>query len=455
MKKIIISFLFIELFFIPFNLATAAEQRIKPKNIIFLIGDGMGLGQIEIARTFEYGKEGNLFLESLPYTALAHTYSANNKVTDSAAGGTALAIGKKTNNGMIGVTADGKTSPSILDVFKKNGLKTGIVTTNSVTDATPASFTASVKNRWTGQKEIAKQQLRNKVDVILGGGQKYFTTTNTHGTKLLDQYKQAGYEYVTTAKELQNANSGKLIGLFGPKHLNFKLDRDDVKSQEPSLSEMAAKALETLSKDNKGFFTMIEGARIDQASHAGDITSIWKETIEFDEAVKYCVKWAKNHPDTLVVVAADHETMGVSATEPMDVTELKKITVTPHYMASQLQKNPTGNGFTNDSIKHVFQKYAHITLTNKDVASFNSQTIPSTGQVYPEQHVAWEIGNIIAKHYHAGILDRSTEELSSTGGHTSNMIPVFAYGTGAENFHGVIDNTDIPKMLVHLMGYSF
>ncbi|WP_445490504.1 alkaline phosphatase [Niallia sp. 03133] len=455
MKKLICSFVLMQLLLTQTSYAAPIGQTNRPKNIILLIGDGMGLGQLEIARTFEYGKKGRLFLESLPYTALVHTNSANNRVTDSAAGGTALAIGKKTNNGMIGVTADGKTSASILDIFKKNGLKTGIATTNSVTDATPASFTASVKNRWTGQKEIAKQQLQNKVDVILGGGQSYFTDfKNTHETNLLDQYKQAGYEYVTTTEELQKASSGKVLGLFGPKHLNFKLDRDDLKSKEPSLAEMAAKALDTLSKENKGFFAMFEGARIDQASHAGDITSIWKETMEFDEAVKYCVKWAKVRKDTLVVVAADHETMGVSATEPMDVKSLKKIAVTPHFMASQLQKNAAGIGYTNDSVKKVFQEYASITLTNKDIVLFNSQLTPANGQAYPEQHVAWEIGNMIAKHYHAGILDRSIEELSSTGGHTSNMIPVFAYGIGAENFHGVLDNTDIPKMLIQLMGYS-
>lgn len=454
MKKIIISFLFIQLFFIQTSYAAPIETN-RPKNIIFLIGDGMGLGQMEIARTFEYGKKGRLFLETLPYTALAHTYSANNQVTDSAAGGTALAIGKKTNNGMIGVTADGKPADSILDLFKKNGLSTGIVTTNSVTDATPASFTASVKNRWTGQMEIAKQQLQNDVDVILGGGEKYFTSQNAHGVKLLDQYQQAGYQYVTTDKELQKANSRKLLGLFGPKHLNFKLDRDNVNSQEPTLTDMTAKALETLSKDNKGFFTMIEGARIDQASHAGDITSIWKETIEFDDAVKYCVKWAETHQDTLVVVAADHETMGVSATEPMNKKALKKITVTPHFMAKHLQKNANGIGYTNKSIKQVFHQYANMTVTDEDTALFNSQINPKKGQVYPEQHVAWEIGNMIAKHNHAGVLNRTIEELSSTGGHTSNMIPVFAYGKGAETFHGVLDNTDIPKKLAETMGFTF
>lgn len=454
MKKLMLSLLLPIFLFIQ-TISGEASPKTGPKNIILLIGDGMSLGQMEIARLFEYGKQGSLYVETLPYTALAHTYSANNRVTDSAAGGTALAIGKKTKNEMIGVTANGKEEKSILDSFKDHGYKTGIVTTNSVTDATPASFTASVKNRWEDQRKIAKQQLENKVDVIMGGGLSYFDANKKGDTNLIKQYKKAGYQFVTTNKELEKATSAKILGLFGPKHLNFKLDRNELHSQEPNLTEMTSKAIETLSKDSKGFFAMIEGARIDHASHASDITSIWKETVEFDNAVKYCVEWAKKHPDTLVVVAADHETMGISASEPMDIKALKKIPVTPHYMASQLQKNKSGIGYTNDSIRKVFKKYAHITLSNRDIALFQSDIKTEQGQVYPEQQVAWEIGSRIAKHYHAGSLDRNTEKLSSTGGHTSNMIVVFAYGKGADQFHGVMDNTDIPKKLAELMGFAF
>jgi len=452
MKKLIILLLLVFSFIHP--ISETAYGKNGPKNIILLIGDGMGLGQMEIARLFEYGKQGKLYTETLPYTALAHTYSANNRVTDSAAGGTALAIGEKTRNEMIGVGASGKEKKSILDLFKEHGYKTGIVTTNSVTDATPASFTASVKNRWADQREIAKQQLENQVDVIMGGGLSYFAANKKGETNLIKEYQNAGYQFVNTNKTLHQATNAKILGLFGPKHLNFKLDRDELHSQEPSLTEMAAKTLETLSTDSKGFFAMIEGARIDHASHSSDITSIWKETIEFDETVKYCVEWAKKHSDTLVVVAADHETMGISASEPMNINTLKKISVTPYYMESQLQKNKSGIGYTNDSIKKVFKQYAYITLSNRDVALFQSNIKTEKEQVYPEQQVAWEIGNKIAEYYHAGSLNRSTEKLSTTGGHTSNMIAIFAYGKGASQFHGVMDNTDIPKKLAALMEFA-
>ena len=465
MQKIFISLLTVcLLFFVPTfypdkivegKMVDEMKKTQTPKNIIFLIGDGMGIGQMEIARLFEYGKNGNLFMESLPYTAIAHTQSANNRVTDSAAGGTALAIGQKTNNGMIGITPEGKNVDSILDAFKKNHKKTAIITTNSVTDATPASFTASVNNRWADQEEIAKQQLQNNVDIILGGGYKNFTKKDKRGITLLDAYKENGYDVVLTNKELQVAKGPKLIGLFNENHLNFQLDKDNLKTSEPSLKEMTNRALQILSKDDNGFFALIEGGRIDHASHASDITGIWKETIAFDEVVKDCIDWAKQRQDTLVVVAADHETMGVSATEGMDIGALKKVDVSPQFMVSKLQKKKNGKGYTNKSIKKVFQQYAGITLSKEQLRSFQDSIQPKTDQVYPEQHIAWNIGNMIAKHYHAGITDREVQGLSSTGGHTSNMIVVFAYGIGAEQFHGIMDNTEIPRKMASIMKYHF
>lgn len=432
--------------------ACSAPASNGPKNVIFLVGDGMGLGQMEIARIFEHGKDGKLFLQSLPYTALVQTYSANNNVTDSAAGGTAIAIGKKTNNGMIGLTPDGKEWPSILDIFKENGAKTGIITTNSVTDATPASFTASVKDRWADQEEIAKQQWRNKIDVIMGGGSMYFGKNK----ELIKKYQNNGYTVVTTNAELAKAGGNKLLGLFASKHLSFKQDREELKSSEPTLTEMASKTLETLEKGDNGFFAVIEGARIDHAAHSADITGIWKETIEFDEAVKYCVQWAQKRNDTLVLVAADHETMGISMTEPLDVRALKKIQISPELMANKLIKDTKTETYTKESIISVFNKYANISLTNDEVAQFNERIKNNDGKIYPEQKVGREIGRVIATHFHAGIMDEATQQLSSsTGGHTGNMIALFAVGNGAKEFHGVIENTDIPKIIAKLKGYDF
>ncbi|MEH7345483.1 alkaline phosphatase [Bacillus sp. JJ1532] len=426
-----------------------------PKNVIFLIGDGMGIGQIEVARQMEYGKEGRLFLESLPFVSLVHTSSYNNAVTDSAAGGTALAIGKKTNNGMIGVTANGHESDSILDVFKNHGKKTGVISTNTVTDATPAAFTASVKNRWTGQDEIAHQQLKNEVDVLLGGGADFFRADHQNGRDLIKEAIHEGYTFVSNRDELLAAKGMRMLGLFNPSYMSFKLDRKFLTSQEPSLKEMTEKAIEFLAKEEKGFFLMSEGARIDHASHAADLTSVWKEVIEFDDAVKYAVNWARKEGNTLVLVVADHETMGISATEPLNIEGLKEVKATPEYMVSKFIRKTNSLEFEPNSVQNTVKKYANIELTANEITQLNDRVRNVQGVVYPQHQAAWVLGSIIAKHYHAGIVDSSIRSISSTGGHTANPVPLFAFGKGAEVFNGVLDNTDIPKKIAELMGYEW
>ncbi|MDP4164109.1 MAG: alkaline phosphatase [Bacillota bacterium] len=431
----------------------SAVLQSKPKNIIFMIGDGLGIGQMEIARLFEYGKEGRLFFQTLPHTGLVLTYSANNFVTDSAAAATALATGKKTNNGMIGITPDGKEADSILDLFKNDGKKTGIISTNTVTDATPAAFTASVQNRWAGQGEIARQQFENKIDVLLGGGASIFSPEHQKGIDLVQRFRQAGYSVATSREQLLSTKGDRILGLFHPSYMTFKQDREELGSQEPDLTEMTKKAIETLSKGKKGFFVMIEGARIDQSAHSGDIASIWKETIEFDEAVKYAVKWAEKQGDTLVVVTADHETMGISAPDPLNIGAYKNLKVTPEYMATKLIYNQREGQFTKESIKNVFYLYTGISLNEDEAQLLNDRIRASSGQVYASQRIAWEIGSLIAEKFNAGMISSKIRALSSTGGHTANMIPIFSYGPGSQSFVGVINNIEIPQKMAKLMGY--
>lgn len=458
MKKIIISILLVIVMNVHPNIANGHNEllatRTRPQNVIMMVGDGMGLGHIEIAKLFEYGRNGKLFIETLPYTGLVHTHSANNSVTDSAAGGTALATGKKTNNGMIGVTADGKEVDSILDKFKENGKKVGVISTNTVTDATPAAFTASVENRWKSQPEIARQQLKMGVDVLLGGGKNQFLEDKHNGTNLIEKFIENGYTYVTNKTELNNATGDKLLGLFHPTYMSYKLDREVLASKEPTLQDMTKKAVDTLSIGEKGFFLMVEGARIDHAAHSSDITGIWKETIEFDQTVKYVVDWAKKRKDTLVIVVADHETMGISATEPLNIENLKNIKVSPSYMASKLVKKKYSKGFTEKSLKQVFKYYANIELSSEDVKAFNRVVEHSHEKVYNKFKVSWEIGHLISRYNYAGVVPNDVRSISQTGGHTGNMIPIFAFGIGADLFNGVLDNTDVPKNIAELMGYE-
>ncbi len=427
--------------------------QMSPKNIIVMVADGMGVGQIEIARLMEKGKEGRLFLQSLPNVGLIQTYSYDNFVPDSGAAATSLATGVKTVNKRVGMTHDGKPVESIADLFKKNGKGVGLVSTNTVTDATPAGFGSSAKSR-SNQAEIARQYLSSEYDILLGGGGKYFGAKRQKGPDLVPQFKDKGYAIVTNRSELSKAaGSRKILGLFNNSFMNYNLDKEERNSKEPSLLEMTRAAVTSLSKNENGFFLMSEGARIDHAAHAADVTGIWKETVEFDKAVRYVVNWAKKNGNTLVVVVADHETMSIGAAEPMNIQALKAINVSPEYMATKLVKNEAKTAFTINSIKSVFKTYAAIDISTEDAKLLNQRSMGKKGILDYDYKIGWEIGSMIADHYGVAAMASSIRAQSKTGGHTGNMVPVFAYGSGAEVFEGVMDNTEIFFKLKRLSGY--
>ncbi|RKX55601.1 MAG: alkaline phosphatase, partial [Thermotoga sp.] len=209
------------------------------KNVIFLIGDGMGLAHITLTSYF-VGKP--LEMMKMPYSGLMYTYSANSFVTDSAAAGTALATGYKTFNGMICMTPDGKPVMTLFEAAKKVGKATGVVTTTRVTHATPAAFYAHVKNR-DEEKEIARQLVEGTtIDVAFGGGMKHFSE------ELLEKAKANGFTVVTTREELLNLDPSavkRVLGIFARSHLSYYVDGED----RPSLAEMTRKAIEILSKN--------------------------------------------------------------------------------------------------------------------------------------------------------------------------------------------------------------
>lgn len=268
------------------------------KNVILLIGDGLGIGQLTAAEVMN--GEDDLVQTSLPYTTLVTTHSESNYVTDSAASATALATGFKTRNGMVGMASDREYLFTVLEDAEHLGKATGVVTTTRVTHATPASFFAHVIDR--GKEEIiAGQLLESGVDVALGGGNTYFEDLNP---------EEAGYTIVYDADSLDLVDSGMVLGLFSEGYMNYESARPG--SGQPSLTDMTNKALDILSEDEDGFFLMIEGGRIDHASHANDFDNAVTETLVFDEAVLVALEYASNRDDTLVIVTSDHETGGIS-----------------------------------------------------------------------------------------------------------------------------------------------
>lgn len=336
----------------------AAKQAIKggkARNVILLIGDGMGDSEITIARNYQVGAAGRLAMDTLPLTGAYTTYAVQKDnpalpdyVTDSAASGTGWATGKKTYNGAISVTPDEKPQKTILELAKSAGFRTGDVTTAELQDATPAVLGSHVTDRDCkgpdamadcpandkvngGAGSIAEQLVQTKPDVLLGGGKQYFDQTvkagKYQGKTVLQQAEANGYQVVTDAAGLSKAKAGKpILGAFATNNMDLEwvgptptrtgtepatcATNTARTATQPHLADMATKALDVLSeqtkRSKKGFFLQIEGASIDKQDHAANPCGQIGETVAFDAAVKKALEFQKKNPDTLVVVTADH-----------------------------------------------------------------------------------------------------------------------------------------------------
>ncbi|GAU69289.1 alkaline phosphatase [Streptomyces sp. NBRC 110611] len=329
----------------------------KAKNVILLIGDGMGDSEITLARDYTVGANGRLNMDKFPLTGTYTTYSVRadgspDYVTDSAASATGWATGTKTVNGRLSKTpGTDKAVPTILELAQKNGYATGSVTTAEVTDATPAALASHVSDRSCqgpadmakcpsdavaagGPGSIAEQSVDHKVDVLLGGGKQRFDQKVTNGTykglTVTEQARKLGYQVVTDRASLKAAKAGKpVLGLFAPGNVPVEwtgkaaavggtdpqrcvTSNPERPRTTPSLADSATKALQLLEakqqakQSKKGFFLQIEGASIDKRDHAADPCGQIGETAAFDRAVKVARDYAAKHPDTLVVTTADH-----------------------------------------------------------------------------------------------------------------------------------------------------
>ncbi len=283
---------------------SASAQKMMPKNIIFMIGDGMGKEQVKAAGMYLNGQEGTLSFEQLPVKGEVTTKSADSDVTDSAAAATAMSTGVKVNNQVvsIAVPGDGKDLKTMVEYFKEKGKLTGILTSSYLNDATPACFGGHARKR--GElEELSNEMMKNvHPNLLFGGGCKGMNP------KLL---QEAGYAVSTDLETMEklSPDSKYWAGLFGggvlPYEKNGKFDK------LPHLSQMVAKSLKLLDNE-KGFFIMIEGGLVDKAGHGNKIEENIGETVEFANAVKVVMDWAKDRSDTLVIVTADHETGGLT-----------------------------------------------------------------------------------------------------------------------------------------------
>jgi len=383
----------------------------RAKNVIIFVGDGMGTSHRDLIRYATVGAERQLAMDSMPYAGRSETSPLDPEafVTDSAAGGTAIATGVKTFNGAVGIDSDENPVPTVLERARQAGKATGLVTDSQVTDATPASFGAHIADR-DKQSKIARQYIEeSKPDVILGGGEDYWYPEGEPGAypdepkvdpeeksigtegDLTRKAQEAGYEYVKDASELGAASGPRLLGLFANEEMFQQAPEGEGAVYDPpvSLPVMTQKALDVLSQDPDGFFLMVEEEGIDEMAHQSNAGLVIKAGQQLDKAVKVGQSYAESDPETLVIVAADHETGSLA------IEDTNEIQSDPAY------PNESGAGRTAED--GPFR-----------VAGSDKRFL-----------VDW-----------------------TTTNHTAEDVPVTAMGPGGENLVGVYENTHIHDAMV-------
>ncbi len=288
------------------NNKTKAQEPAKAVNVIYMIGDGMALPQV-YAAMLASGED--MTFQQFPYIGVVDTHSASNDITDSAAGGTALASDHKTNNAMLGMNPDTIPVKTVLEALAEQGKETGIVVTCYVTHATPAAFYAKVPHR-KQYEDIAVQMAENPyINLIIGGGMKHFAQRKDSLDLIARMENELGWKVYDNLAEVDVTNQ-KYAVIADTNHMPKAADRGDF------LPRAVKTALKSLDDAKNGFFLMVEGSQIDFACHAGDSTWMMDEMLDFDYAVSVALDYAKEKGNTLVVVTADHETGGLTLPDP-------------------------------------------------------------------------------------------------------------------------------------------
>ena len=409
----------------------------KVKNVIFLIGDGMGVSYTTAYRSLKDDPSTKLVEETAfdPYLVgqqMTHPDDPHQTITDSASSATAMAAGIKTYNNAIAVDNDESEVKTVLEAAKEKGKATGLVATSEITHATPASFGAhdiSRKNMNAIADDYYDELINgeHKIDVLLGGGTNLFERSDRD---LTEEFQNDGYSYVTNKQELLDNEDKQVLGLFAPAGMPKMIDRED---KAPSLEEMTTSAIERLNQDKDGFFLMVEGSQVDWAGHDNDIVGAMSEMEDFEKAYEAAIEFAKKDKHTLVIATADHSTGGFSIGAdgiynwfgaPIAAAER-----TPDFMANEIAEGA--------EVEEILSQYIDLELTEGEINSVKEAA--ATGNYGNIDNAIEEIFN---KRSYTGW---------TTGGHTGEDVPVYAYGPSSERFAGNLDNTDHAKIIFDLL----
>ncbi|MCY8936042.1 alkaline phosphatase [Peribacillus frigoritolerans] len=410
------------------------------KNVIFLIGDGMGVSYTSAYRYLKDNPgtkvaERTEFDKYLVGQQMTYPEDSAQNITDSASAATAMSAGVKTYNAAIAVDNDKSEVKTVLEAAKEKGKATGLVATSEITHATPASFGAHDENR-KNMNSIADDYYnelikgKHKIDVLLGGGKSNFVRPDVN---LAKAFEKDGYSYVTDKNQMLKDKNEQVLGLFASEGLPKMIDRP---SETPSLADMTSSAIQRLNKDKDGFFLMVEGSQVDWAGHDNDIVGAMSEMEDFEKAYKAAMEFAKKDKHTLVVATADHSTGGFSIGakgiynwygEP-----IKAAKRTPDFMTDAIVKGA--------DVEKTLKQYI-----NQNVVKLTDGEIKTVTEAAKSKNVT-NVDNAIE-----AIFDNRTNTAWTTGGHTGEDVPVYAYGPYKDRFAGQVDNTDQAKIIFELL----
>ncbi len=454
--------------------ALLSAQVREPKNIIFMVSDGMSAGVLPVAEAFsrQVRQKGTRWTELLSRPDVTRGFldmaSLNSMVTDSSAASSSWGSGSRVFNAAVNTLPDGTKLTPIAHLARDKGKKIGLVTTATITHATPAGFAAVSARR--DDEDFIATQYRGKVDVLLGGGRKFFTAEGRKDKRdLVADYAAAGYQTSMKKEDLRPARGLQLLGLYDESHVPYTIDwRWEKKLQRtvPTLAEMAQAALTCLEESPNGFLLQIEGARIDHAAHANDAAAMLWDQLSFDDAIEVVEGFCRRHPDTLVVITSDHGNsnpglvgMGKEYEFSNDCfATLAKARYSYSTLSRELGSATDYKGLTIETkasaaprtefVKRVLADAMGLNVTDEEakvvqLAVARGRLLSVNKQL---DNLPGILGQVLGNH--TGIGWNATT-------HTSDYTVSTAFGPGAEQFTGLVRNTDVFVKLTRLMGIDF
>lgn len=438
----------------------------KPKNILFLVSDGMSAGVPAMAEAFSKQVRGkgtcwhHLSVDADTARGFFDMSSMASLVTDSAAAASAWGSGQRVLNGVINQYPDGTSLKPLCKILQEKGYRTGLVTTARITHATPAGFFADVPHR-SQEDAIAAQYLDQGPWVLLGGGAKHFDGEKREDQRNLPgEFQNAGHQTARTKSELLGIATGPVLGLFAADHLPYTLDQkqDPVLLEKvPSLSEMTEQALKLLSRENKPFFLMIEGARVDHAAHANDAAGLLWDQLAFDDAIAVALEFQKRNPATLIVIGSDHGNanpgvngMGPGYKESSACFErVAAFKQSFAWMRGRIKKSEeAGKKPDTALIREIVREACGFELPKADLEALLNVYLSRPVMDFSNQQ----------KNFY-GVLGQIMGNLTGVGWtgvtHTSDWTLRLAKGPGQEVFEGLMDNTEFFNRVLALWNIPF